>query len=124
MEGVDFFATAKKDQGSVVRRSQMFFQKILPCVANTTPSVFDRHPFLREGEFCPSSACQHYPVGLRPPPLLREGEFCPSSACQHYPAPLRLHPFYKQGEFYTEFCYRHQFIKKILHFSNFVFNII
>ena len=36
-------------------------------------------------------ACQHYPVGLRPPPLLQEGEY-PRTACQHYPVLVSLPP--------------------------------
>jgi len=36
---VDFFATAKKDQGSVGRRSPMVFKKILPWLADTTPAL-------------------------------------------------------------------------------------
>ena len=51
LEGVDFFATAKKDQGSVGSRSPMIIQRD------------------------PTVACRHYPVDLRSPPLLQEGEF-------------------------------------------------
>ena len=40
LEGVDFFATAKKDQGSVGRHGSMLIQaKPLPCVADTTPAL-------------------------------------------------------------------------------------
>ncbi len=37
VEGVDFFATAKKDQGSVGSRSQMFFRRDLGRVLPTLP---------------------------------------------------------------------------------------
>ena len=79
LEGVDFFATAKKDQGSVERRSPMFFRR--------DPAVY----------------CRHYPVFFHKLSLMKkstpstEGEFRSRSACKHYSARYRLHPFYRRG---------------------------
>ncbi len=50
LEGVDFFATTKKDQGSVGRHGTMPLRRdpsiVLPT---TTPSTFGRHPFYKKG---------------------------------------------------------------------------
>ncbi len=72
-KGWIFFALAKKDQGSVERRSQMLIRKDLTV------------------------CCRHYPVGLRPPPLLQEGELCIEFCLPTLPRPFHGHPFYRRG---------------------------
>ncbi len=104
VEGVDFFATAKKDQGIVGRRSQMFFRRDLAVYCRHYPGT-SCHPFCKKGNSDRELACRHY-LGTSCHPFCKKGNSDRELACRHYPG-TSCHLFCKKGNSDRELACRH-----------------
>ena len=78
----------------------MVFKKILPWLANTTPSGFARHPFYKKGNCAPRTATDTTPPAIAGTPSLVRGISEQNFLWEKYKSTRYKFPFFRRGGFF------------------------